>query len=464
MWFVSIAFAASVEVKPGDDIRALTAALTPGTEIVFHGGTYSIDGPLDLTGTGTAAAPIVLRAAEGETPVIELTDGWVVMQFHEGGFVNISGLTLKGAQSLIDAEGNFGGLRLEKVTDVTVTDCIIRDITGTGLSLDGDNKNITVRHVEITNLLYGSGISVGCYDASCWTQDSVLDNNWIHGVLREDGGAYIAWFGPGTQNVTFSNNVMHDNPGRGLQIESTESGPQNIIEGNVIWNVGDAGMYLRGAAIVRNNIVFDVTGRGLRLNAGDRVLEKLVVTHNTVARTTDWGVELSGWAGAPEMVFANNAVTNTTGYGIHVDEGQVDENNYLSNNLVTGLVEGLDLFPDAVVPGGGSADYADFNGNDFYPGDSSLGLDGGDPASGAWVPPQDFNGSNRDGAAPDIGAYELVASTNPGWTIQPGFKELVDDPNGEGQNLGGCCKKDADPSAAIVLLPLLGWARRRRRG
>jgi hypothetical protein len=463
MVFVSVALAASVEVKPGDDIRSLTASLTPGTEIVFHGGTYSIDGPMDLTGTGTADEPIVLRAAEGETPVIELTDGWVVARFHDGGFARIAGITFQGAQAYIDASGSFGGVDLSDVTDVTIEDCVIRNITGTGLSLDGDNRNLVIRHNEIANIAQGNGIAVGCYDASCWTQDSVIDGNWVHGVMREDG-ATLAYFNPGTQNVTFTNNVLHTSTGRGLQFESTESGPQNIVEGNAIWGVVDAGIYMRGAAIVRNNVVFDVTGRGMRLNASDRVLEKLVVSHNTVVRTTDWGVEISGWAGAPDMVFANNAITNTTGYGIHVDDGGVDANNYLSTNLVSGLVEGLVDYPDAVIPGAGAADYADFANNDFYPGDASSILDGGDAASGAWIPPTDFNGSNRDGVAPDIGAYELVASENPGWKIQEGFKALVADPNGEGQNLGGCCKKDADPTAALVFLPLIGWLRRRRTG
>ena len=50
----TLAFSASVEVSPVDDIVSLVASLSPGSEIVFTDGTYTLAEPLSVTAPGTA--------------------------------------------------------------------------------------------------------------------------------------------------------------------------------------------------------------------------------------------------------------------------------------------------------------------------------------------------------------------------------------------------------------------------
>src|SRR5688500_5966778 len=97
---VSIAAAATVEVRPGDDIVTLTASPGAGSEIVFGDGTYEITQPLEWTGVGTEAEPIVLRAADGATPVIEGYGAWILARIgHDDApaeHIVVRGLTFRG--------------------------------------------------------------------------------------------------------------------------------------------------------------------------------------------------------------------------------------------------------------------------------------------------------------------------------------------------------------------------------
>ncbi len=453
------AMAASIEVNPGDDIVALTASLAPGSEIVFGDGVYSVSGPLQWTGLGTESEPIVLRAAANSTPVIELAEGWRIASVSDATWIRIEGLTFRGSTSLIESEAGFGGVSIEDSSNIVFRGCVISDIQSTALSLQGDNSDLTIDANEIHHTTDGTGIYVGCGDASCWTQNSTIDGNYVHDI----GGEWTTGIllEPGSQNISVSDNVVHTLIGRAIQAESTEYGERNRIEGNAIWDAGE-GLGLFGAALVRNNLIFDIIGRGIRSNTdGERVLENLVISFNTVANTGDWGVDLDNWAGHDGMVFANNVVANPTGYAVDGSEAQIDASNRLVGNVFTGLVRGFDEFPEAYVPGGGLEDFADAANDDYYPDRSSPLFNGADPASESWVPEVDFNGTSRSGDAPDVGAYEYSGSTNPGWVVSPGFKEISGNTTG-GVDVGGCCSSGKN-SASFFLFPLGLWWRRQRR-
>src|ERR1041385_8471170 len=60
------AAAVETEIGPGDDLSAAIAALMPGDVLVLQGGTYSLTSKLTIGVSGTEAAPIVIRAKEGE--------------------------------------------------------------------------------------------------------------------------------------------------------------------------------------------------------------------------------------------------------------------------------------------------------------------------------------------------------------------------------------------------------------
>lgn len=460
---VSSALAADVALDPASDIIALTSALSPGSTVTFADGTYTISGTLDWTGAGTEDAPIHIRAADGAHPVIQLAEnGGPIVRIHECSWITVEGLTFEGTDARIEA-GGFDGLNVSDCSNLTIKDTVWRKIRSTGVYFRGTNTAVTFVHNEITDVREGTALAMGCWDASCTTVSSAFENNWIHNWQGEYSSGI--WVGPGSADVLIKDNVLHTALFRGIQLESTEYGERNQILANAIWSVGDTGIQVSGSSIVSNNLVFNVDGRGIRADGGDRVFEKVSISNNTVASTTGWGIEVYDFAGKEGMVLANNAITNPTGYGLRTGEGHLDANNYLSTNVVSGLVEGFAEYPSAVLPGSGVADYEDLTGMDFYPGDDSALVDVGDPSGDAWLPEVDFNGSLRDGEEPDVGAYELIAGANPGWAIQEGFKDTraAEAPP---QNVGGCnCGggKDTDEAALALLLPLAVFAGRRRR-
>ena len=83
----------------------------------------------------------------------------------------------------------------------------------------------------------------------------------------------------------------------------------------------------------------------------------------------------------------------------------------------------------------------------------------------AYIPETDFNGVPREGDSPDVGAYEWDGDSNPGWSIQEGFKSLELKDTRTKEFVGGCCQnsKGEDTAKAALLLPLLGLGALRRR-
>lgn len=460
--FSLAAQAATVDVYPGDDIVSLTSSLNAGDEFVFHDGTYALATYPTWTGTGTSDAPIVLRAAEGESPVLEIAAGGALAVISAATFLEVRGLQFQFGATW--EEDSSTGVYIDDSTDITFTDCTVTQVRGTLLYVTGNSSRLTVTDNHLHGNVAGHGLYIGCSDASCWLSDSTISHNWIHDVDYEYGsGIYLD---QGGQGNTIEDNVVYNIGYRALNVYSAEGGEPNVVEGNAVWNAYDVGINARGASRVRNNVVFNIDGIGIKSADNSRdTLDDVVISFNTVANTTGYGVSIEDWVGREGNVFANNAVCNPTGYGVYyedsTDTGTVD-GSVLSGNVVCGLVDGLDPLDGSFSPGGGYDDFSDAEGWDFYPSSGSNLVDVGDPSGDTWVPETDFNGVARQGDAPDVGAYERTDSSNPGWAFQEGFKslELAVDP---GEAVGGCCEgKDKGEAALLLPLASLGWLSRRR--
>ncbi len=57
---------AVIEIYPGDSFEAAVESLTPGDTLLVHAGTYADTGRISITVQGTALAPVVITAREGE--------------------------------------------------------------------------------------------------------------------------------------------------------------------------------------------------------------------------------------------------------------------------------------------------------------------------------------------------------------------------------------------------------------
>lgn len=452
--------AAPLEVHPGDDLEAMTRALAPGAEVVLHDGTYTLEAPLKWSPQGTEDQPVVIRAADGASPVLELEAGEAVVRVEQASFFEVQGLTLRASASLLDAGAEPAGLYVGHSVDITVTDCSIGPTGSSGVRLDGENSRITLQRNDVREVRSGHGIVLGCDDGSCRTEDSLVANNRVH----ELGGTWTAGIAllHGSRGNEVIHNVVHDVAYQGLYVGSTDLAEANTVEGNVVWDAVH-GLVLEGAATVRNNLVFGVDGYGLHArDPGRGAYSDLVIAFNTIADTGDYAARLEHFAEATGMVFANNALANPVGHGLSARGGALDAGNVLTGNVVTGVVEGFEGFESAFVPGGGFHDFEDVDAWDFYPSVGSSLRDAADPSAGTHPPDVDFNGVTRNGTAPDVGAYEFIGEGNPGWPVQEGFKDLeaVDLP-GEGGE-GGCCRRGTG-GEALLPLPLLALLARRRR-
>lgn len=470
MWMAlsSPALAADVSIGVGDDIAALTSSLRPGDRVLFAPGTYDLEGTITWIGLGTEEEPITIKPnGDGEVLFNNISGGYGI-RVQDSAFISIEGITIVGS---IDDYGyaNGSGIEIENSSDITLITSVFKDLGGDGIRIDGDCRNLLIEGNEVANLENGTGISIGCGDASCWLQDSTITGNLVHDVRYS--GIYMQ---PGTQNVTVTdNNIFRVE--RGVYLPPTELGPTNVFEGNAIWQTENDGIDVRGTAIVRNNIVFEIGGDGIYTNDDDygNDLVDTVISHNTVARTDGYGANLDDAYNVQGFVFANNVIANPTGLGLDWNDDfkySGETTNYISTNVVTGLVDGFSLLdrPTFVVAGGGYSDFENAENFDFYPRQGSTIVDRGDAAGEAYIPEFDFNGLPRQGNAPDVGAYEWDGSGNPGWVIAEGFKETDAVGNSNRADLGGgCCGGNDSGEQAFLFLPIaglaVGWRRRKRK-
>jgi hypothetical protein len=458
-------FAADVELSPGADVRTRTLDPVAGDVFTFRDGTYILEDEWLISGTGTAAAPIVFRAARNARPVIRLTTaGGRIVRILESEHVVLQGLIFEQDDERY-SEATPNGIRIDDSSDIRIDDCEIRHVGAAAINLAGNNRRIEITGNRIHDTYGGNGIFAGCNDASCWLQDSIIAGNLIYDVKSRDeelrvDGIHLA---PGAQDNRLLDNVVADINRSGIRVHSTEYGSRNLIEGNVIWDVGASGLWLGGAALVRNNIVFDSGGPALYSENNREALENLVVSHNTLLRSAGPAARLRGWDGPAGLVFSNNVLANPIGEGLDAPDG-IGSSVLLSGNVVTGSVFGLEPGHAGIIPGGGFTDFVDVASLDFYPRSNSILREVADPSGSAFVPDLDFNGFARNGDRPTVGALEYVNPVNPGWQIDLDFKTFEDSRLQDEFGQRGCCRKDASAASGFLapLVLLAGWGRRRR--
>ncbi len=474
---IGTSWAVDLEVRPGDDIRTLTTSLGPGDVVTFANGTYNIDQDLYWSSSGTVVEPIVLQAAEGAEPIINLTEG------SDGNYPNqiayldgvehmeIIGLTFQGSGPSADASEGDGhhGIGLNDTSYVTFKDVEVRTVTWNGFYTSGDNDHLTLDRVQVHDTENGRAFIAGCSDASCWLSDSLITNCWFHSLRGEDGAIYLY---DGAQGNLIRHNVIHNVDATAIRVGSTLGGDPNVVLSNVLWDIQTRGIELRGPSITQNNILFDIAGEGIYSDDLEGELSDVIISFNTVLATSDYAVELRDWWDKDGMVLANNALCNPTGLGLYYDPPDDSDTgflpdtspNLLSTNVVCGLVEGEEPPDGAVSEGGGYFDFVSVEGWDFYPTTGASVVDFGDPAGETYIPDTDFNDAPREGDAPDVGAYEWIQEDNPGWQIREGFKEVGYEKDTQTETVGGCCN-DEPTGQELIWVPLAllgaGWRRRR---
>jgi parallel beta-helix repeat protein len=402
--------AAAAEIGPGDDLEAAVAALSPGEELVLRGGTYAFDGNVTLTVNGTSGQPIVLRARDGDRPVItQATSAHNVVEINGSSYLIIRGITFTGGSH---------GIRLMNSDFVTIEDCEVFETGDVAISANagGTYEGLTIRrnHIHHTNGT-GEGMYLGCNNNACRVTNSLIEGNYIHHTNRasvsQGDGIELK---EGSNNNVIRDNVIHDTGFPGIIVYSTVgTGPRNLIEGNAIWNVADNTVQVAADAVFRNNIVIGNVALQPHQAGSPSNIE---LVHNTIISGSS-GIEVRGVSGPVQI--SNNAVY-AQGTAIRLISGDTSQVS-LSGNVgagglsgsSTGYTDGNGIAADMV-----DAHYAGSPPLDAFPSPGSALIAAGDPAN---VADADFNGDPRSGIA-DVGAYAYQPGGNPGWMITAGFK------------------------------------------
>ena len=410
-----VASGASAEVfsaNPSDDIDGVEATINglgPGDELVLSGGTYTLGGRFSFAIAGTEAQPIVIRAADGETPHLHRPNASQnIIDIDDAEHVIIRG---------VEFSGGSAGIRISGARFLTIEDCEIHD-TG-DVALRANDSGVTYEslrvlrnHIHHTNNT-GEGMYLGCNNAGCEVVDSLIEGNYIHhtnqpSVSQGDG----IELKEGSSGNVIRDNVIHDTNYPCI-LTYASNGAQNRIERNVMWNCGDHGIQSAADAVIRNNIVLGANADGIAMQPHQSGSpSNLVIVHNTVLNAGGDAMSLRGISGS--VVIANNALYSQRGRAFYANgtNGLTFEGNAGVGEGTLPLTSGdLDLdFVDASFAGAPPMDL-------FLMPDGALMASG----SAAHVAEYDFNGTPRDGA-PDVGAYAYAGGGNPGWPLSETFK------------------------------------------
>ena len=421
-------FGAIFEIYPAtvdyqEEFEKIANSLKPGDELILHGGVYSQNGRRAVTANGTPVEPVIIRAAEGEKPLLtrpaDNIDKHNNIEFVDCSYLIIRGLRFQGGSS---------GVRFIKGHHITFEGCEIFETGNNALTMNsGDCDAFIIRknHIHHTGLstsgsTEGEGMYIGVHNGSRITTDTLVEGNYIHHLRStSNGGNDGIEIKVGSYGNTVRDNVIHDtNIGRqypGIFVYG--GGPKvNIVEGNVIWKAGE-GIQVVSDAIVRNNIIFDcsVTGITAAPHAAVSKMRNVTIVNNTIVNHPRGA--LIRWSKTRNMVFSNNAVYCPD--SIAIDASGIT-NAVFSANYIAGGFKGARIDNSRFYNGGVLSEvFVGPNKKNYWPKPGSVLINCANPA---FIPKLDFNRTTRKSPF-DIGAYESEGQAkNPGWQVQAGFK------------------------------------------
>ncbi len=249
----------------------------PGDKVEVMAGTYSADAAtgyvLEISRSGTAAAPITYEGYNGARPVISLPDGGVSAVQINASYINFNGFELVGnAQSVSLAQAQSLAAQPGSGSN--------RTINNTGITISWNGNPAIVNHVLIENNLIhdfgGNGIGAEKSDYITVQGNTVYDN----GKYGTYGTSGISLFGShdsdgvtsGYKNSVIGNTVY----GNQQLVGSYAIGTSSITDGEGVLidsnsNFQTDGVQYKGSTLVANNVVHDNSAVGLGAYASSNV-------------------------------------------------------------------------------------------------------------------------------------------------------------------------------------------------
>jgi MYXO-CTERM domain-containing protein len=527
------ASAGQYTLSPGATQAAVAAVLDglmPGDTLTLMPGDYpGVDLDLmhaDMSGiAGTAAAPITITGmpdASGNLPhVTGDTDSYQeALRLRTGcAYITIQNLHL----SAVGSQTQAGIFVDPGVSEITITDNVIENVTGIGIQLQtqSDVHDFLITHNAIydtgTNTADGNnggqGFSAGGFDPTTATTNVyhlIVRGNLVHDNTGQEGDCIKFMYGVFAS--TIEDNVMYNCP-RGVSGETenygitsygsgvghyTVAADDNVVQRNLVAGTAavlaghdNVGIYAGPGTQVINNVVLQSNqGIAARLEEEATVMRNLTVVNNTVYDATDNAFSIRGCQTADtSVIVTGNALiaVEASGFGYRMPDpvgAMIARANYYEGqdyaeaappvmNKLTASLAALFTSPSTALPGA-----------DLMPAAGSPLIGQADPPT---APPLDFDLAMRPAASPDVGAYQTRADLSTHWALAPTFKGsaamggLPDGGIGAGggsqgaggsgssnpSTHGGCgCSVPGAPgaqTAAWLALAALLVARRRRR-
>jgi len=313
---------------------------------------------------------------------------------------------------------------------ITIEDSEIYETGNNAIAMNSGNyDSFTIRHnhihhtgLDMSVATEGEGMYLGCNNNTCRVTNSLIEENYIHHLRStSDGGNDGIEVKVGSYGNIIRNNVIHDtNIGTQFPCIFVYGGGAdiNIVEGNAMWNCGEA-IQVVADAIIRNNIILN-SDVGITAAPHTQVsqMRNVTIVNNTIVGHNE--CLYIRWSGANSMILANNAVYCPSNTAVNASglsgPGITVRANFVEGNMVGASIDGKSF----VSGGSVLSAFRDVQSKDLWPTSDSVLIG---KAEASLVPALDFNG--RDRVSPyDVGAYETDGlSLNPGWKIAPDFKE-----------------------------------------
>ncbi|MEO7325088.1 MAG: right-handed parallel beta-helix repeat-containing protein, partial [Dokdonella sp.] len=365
--------------------------------------------------TGTATAPITIRAKPGEQPLLHFVGS-------SQNIVNVTGsvfLVFDG----IEFSGGSRGIRLTASSDITIRNCHVHDTAANAIAANdagSDYARLAFIHNEVDHTGdTGEGFYLGCEADACRMHDSLVAGNYVHDLagpsVTQGDGVEIKF---GSYANVVRDNVIHDTAYPAITLYGVNGhGARNIVERNLVWHSGDNAIQADSDAIIRNNIVLSAAGGGIAANAPPGITPgNLDIVNNTLINAQSDTIHLSGVGGT--VLIANNALY-ANGHNAVFATGTTSLVT-LSHNIGSGSMSGVSGGFDA--SGDMAADFVAGSYSGTLPQNLVPKLRLAGNADAAYLANDDFDGVVR-GTLLDVGAYRARANDLPSWTLQATFKQ-----------------------------------------
>lgn len=413
-----------------------------GDNIIIRGGTYSTVshqyGNQFLKGkSGTADAPITIKAYEGETPILDGTNcpssdlNMAVILMWDVKHIVIDGLTIQ--------NGTKTGIHfVGQCEDITVKNCTVKDCTCPGIGFGGYVeeaklcKNVVVTNNTVINCASAQREAISLR----WVENFEVSHNTVKDVLKESIDAKS-----GCVNGHIFNNYIENAGHVGIYVDAgfpnTQVSHDIYVHDNIINGVSATGITLASEEgntgynyYVYNNLVYNLTNQGAGIkvaensdNAANGNLYDVYICNNTVYNMAQQGFYVN-LPNVENIVFRNNLSVrcNANQFAIRsdvpTDKVIFDNNMFAGNQSFSVDASNVNLSSRyATWEQALAAIFVDYANGDFRLAEDAPAIDAATATGAGTVqgaPATDLDGKSRPlGDGYDIGCYEYGDTSQP---------------------------------------------------